>query len=149
MLTDLDKCSTSAERKLQAALLIPLAGICSFARVLSGGTVKFKYCLEPVVCSVYSPGQHSSCTFQYSDIEIVQVMSLPSSQEGNFFKKMVALVELKFGHFTQVKSDHFAQLFHMHAAALALKSGLWNGRLLCCIASLTDWHLFLLEVCTR
>lgn len=67
------------------------------------------------------------------------------SPKGEVSTKLVTLVELKFGHFLQVRNDHFSQL--IHAAALAFKSKMWNDRLVFCVASFTHWHIFILEVC--
>lgn len=144
LLKDLDKYPQSAETKLQSALMFPMAAICSLARVLCRGAAQFEYSMEPVVASIDPSSPDKT---QFSDFEVVRMMSLSKAPGSNLSRKMVALVELKFGHFEQVKSDHFSQL--LHAAALALQSGMWKDRLLCCVASLTHWHLFLLEVHTH
>ena len=132
----IDKCPKSAERKLQAAMIIPLAAVCSLAGASSQRPMKFEYCVEPHVSSYYTAEQSRSLEHQFSDATIVQVMT---------DRKIVTLIELKYRLFPQIRSGHFAQL--IHAAALAFKSGMWNRRLLCCLASLSHWHLFILEVC--
>ena len=59
-------------------------------------------------------------------------------------RRMVAIIELKYGEFEMVESKPFSQL--IHATALAYHSELWEDCILCCMASLTHWHLFVLTV---
>ena len=57
----------------------------------------------------------------------------------------IVLVELKHGSFLSVTRQPFSQL--IHAAALGYNSKKWQNCLLCCVGSLTDWLLFVLEMC--
>lgn len=135
VLDDIDNGFQGAERKLQAAMVIPMTAVCSLATALSTGST-FKFHLEPVVSS--TPIE------QISVLDIVELTVVrPSAKEEH--QKMVALVELKHGNFPSVTSQPFSQL--IHAAALAYNSRKWQNSLLCCVGSLTDWHLFVINAC--
>lgn len=125
LLEDLDDCMRTAERKLQAAMLIPMNAICALAKSLSDSTKEFRYHMEPVLSSSVPTGQSAAPQEQISDLEIVELVLLCPSQSKKA-KKMVALIELKHGSFPVVTSKPFSQL--MHAAALAYNSGKWQDR---------------------
>lgn len=127
----------SAEKKLQFAMMIPFSAICEIAGSLSDNEKVFQFSMEPLV---------SLHPQQVSDIALLELRSRQSSPTAGEQEQMVALVELKPGNFPVVRSSHFAQLFH--AAALAYNSGMWKERLLCCLASLRYWHLFIVELST-
>ena len=136
VLDDIDNGSQGAERKLQAAMVIPMVAICSIASAQCHNST-FKFHMEPIVSS--APLE------QVSDLDIVELtVSSPSAQKQE--QKTVALVELKHGSFPIVTSQPFSQL--VHAAALAYNSNKWHNCLLCCMGSLSDWHLFVLKECT-
>lgn len=146
VLANIGNNSSTAERKLQCALMIPLNAICRLANSIAPYEATFVYDLEPVVSSVPSPRQPRIMLNQVSDYEISQMLTIYNSSgtETDRHRKMVALIELKHGDFPIIKAKPFSQL--IHAAALAYNSKLWNGKLLCCLASLKYWHVFVLAV---
>lgn len=146
VLANIGNNSSSAERKLQCALMVPLSAICRLASSITPSETTFVFDLEPVVSSVPDPKQPRIMLNQLSDYEIAELLTIynTSGKETDRQRRMVALIELKHGEFPTIMSKPFSQL--IHAAALAYKSKLWNGKLLCCLASLTYWHMFVLEV---
>lgn len=121
LIDDLDSCTLTAEKKLQAAMVIPMTRICSFASSLNPSK-KYLFRMEPVVSSVVPTKKSGAPQVQLSDLEIVELLMVSSSSSGEVRPKMVALVELKHGLFPQVKSEHFSQLFHA-AALITRESG--------------------------
>ena len=142
LIDDLDSCTFTAEKKLRAAMIIPMTRICSFSSSLNPSK-KYLFRMESVVSLVVPPKKSEA---QLSDLEILELQLVSSSSSGQVFLKTVALVELKHGLFPQVKSRYFSQL--LHATALAYNAGKWQDHLLCCLASLRHWHLFIVEVHT-
>ena len=94
---------------------------------------------------VFPTGQAKVQAVQLSDLETVELLVSSPAQE-NEDQSMVALLEIKNGEYPIITGKPFSQL--MHAAALAYNSGKWQSRLLCCMASLKFWHLFMIEVCS-
>ena len=115
VLRNISESSSTAERKLQFAMMFPLRAICALAELLTKS--QLEYSLEPVVCSVPRIGQPGVID-QLSDLSIVRLLTF-SNSPGGVVRKIVAIIELKYGGFEMVRSKPFAQLIHATAQELA------------------------------